>query len=237
MSGSGVSQFSESRFCRRVRGGTGCFALVLALAVAFLAAPDRTWAVAGKIDTGGFTAYYAAQSQALHAHLGKVVDAYADLARRGAVGPMKDVLAARGTLSACWELFLNAGDMVYVYDRIDPACEKSVKGVGELVRSGLAVVAGKIEKELQWLDVSLKNLEGQPVARELGEAARQYRETAAALRRYSVEFSKPVTPPAQPGTAAPARPGGRPGLQGPAPPSVPAPHAPPPPAAPSGTSP
>jgi len=206
-----------ARVLRPIRTRRRAPGLWLAFAAATLfCAPTLGYGAAGKIDTSGFTAYYAAQSQALHVHLGRVVDVYADLARRGAVGPMKDVLAARGTLSACWELFLNAGDMVYIYDRIDPSCEKSVKGVGELLRAGLAVVAGKIEKELQWLDVSMKNLKGQPVLGELTAAAKDFRDTAAALRRFSVDFAKPV-PPAEP----PVRPGGKPALPGPATPHSP----------------
>lgn len=204
----------------RARAALSCLA-----AAALLLIPALGRAAAGKIDTAGFTAYYTAQSQTLHAHLGRVVDAYADLARRGAVGPMKDVLAARGTLTACWELFLNAGDMVYIYDRIDPTCEKSVKGVGELLRSGLGVVAGKIEKELQWLDVSLKNLDGQPIARELSAAAKDFRNTAAALRQFSVDFAKPVPPaedtPSRPGPNH-GRPGGKAALSGPNAPASPA---------------
>ncbi|MEF3697574.1 hypothetical protein [Desulfolutivibrio sp.] len=196
------------------------------LLAAFLLMPSGAYAVAGKIDTSSFTAYYAAQSKTLHAHLGKVVDAYADFSRRGAVGPMKDVLAARGTLVACWELFLNAGDMVYLYNRLDPSCEKSVKDVGSLMRTGLSVVSGKIEKELQWLDVTVKNLNGQPVAAEIAAAATDFRETAAALRRFSVDFAKPVTPAgtsaAKPGGSSGAgRPGDLSGASGPRAPSSP----------------
>lgn len=188
--------------------------------------PVDVRAASGKIDTAAFNAYYAAQSKALHGHLGKVVEAYADYSRRGAVGPMKDVLAARGTLAACWELFLNAGDMVYVYDRLDPACEKSVKDVGALMRTGLSVVSGKIEKELQWLDVTVKNLDGQPIAGDLAVAATDFRQTAAALRRFSADFAKPVapvaTPAAKPGGAGPGgRPGGLPAVSGPSPPAGP----------------
>jgi hypothetical protein len=215
-----------TRALRPIRGRRrACGAWLAFLAAALFVAPAPGHGAAGKIDTSGFTAYYAAQSQALHVHLGRVVDAYADLARRGAVGPMKDVLAARGTLSACWELFLNAGDMVYIYDRIDPSCEKSVKGVGDLLRAGMAVVAGKIEKELQWLDVSIKNLKGQPITGELTAAAKDFRDTAAALRRFSVDFAKPVPPaeaPSRPGsTPGVGRPGAKAALPGPAAPQSP----------------
>ena len=92
--------------------GRGRWLLPCLLAAMSLLQPAHAHAAGGKIDTAAFNAYYAAQSKALHGHLGKVVEAYADYSRRGAVGPMKDVLAARGTLAACWELFLNAGDMV-----------------------------------------------------------------------------------------------------------------------------
>ena len=52
------------------------------------------------------------------------------------------------------------------------------------MRTGLSVVSGKIEKELQWLDVTVKNLNGQPIAGDLAAAAPDFRETAAALRRF-----------------------------------------------------
>jgi MtN3 and saliva related transmembrane protein len=82
--------------------------------------------------------------------------------------------------------------MIYVYDRIDPGCEKSVQAVGELMRSGLAVVAGKLEKELQWFAMSAKNLKGQPIAPHLAEMERDVRDTASAFRSFAAEFAKPI---------------------------------------------
>ncbi len=166
-------------------------AAILLVVPAIMLIPCGVFA-AGKIDTSGFNAYYASQSRKLHGHMLKIIEAYNDLAGRGAVGPMKDALAARGCLSACWELFLNAGDMVYVYDRIDPGCEKSIQAVGELMRSGLAVVAGKLEKELQWFAMSAKNLKGQPIAPHLAEMEKDVRDTASAFRSFAAEFAKPV---------------------------------------------
>ncbi|QLA16427.1 hypothetical protein [Desulfolutivibrio sulfoxidireducens] len=190
-------------------------ALILVLAI------PRLVDAAGKLDTSAFNTYYAAQSRKLHGHMANVVAAYSDLARRGAVGPMKDVLAVRGALSACWELFLNAGDMVYMYDRIDPLCEKTVKEVGELMRSGLSVVAGKLEKELQWFAISAKNLEGQPISGELAAAEKDFRDAATAFRTFAVEFAKPVV--AQPGGTGQGAQAGQPALLGPTSPRVAAP--------------
>jgi hypothetical protein len=72
----------------------------------------------------------------------------------------------------------------------------------------------------------VKNLNGQPVAAEIAAAATDFRETAAALRRFSVDFAKPVppagTPAAKPGGASGSgRPGDLPGASGPRPPSSP----------------
>jgi len=179
---------------------------------------------AGKIDTSAFNAYYASQSRKLHGHMLTIIEAYNDLAGRGAVGPMKDALAVRGCLSACWELFLNAGDMIYVYDRIDPGCEKSVQAVGELMRSGLAVVAGKLEKELQWFAMSAKNLKGQPIAPHLAEMERDVRDTASAFRSFAAEFAKPIA--AEPGGQPQRGQGKQPVLSGPTSPRQPVPPAP-----------
>ncbi len=216
--------FSASRRRPRGPGVGGRWALPCLLLAALFLTPAGAGAAGGKIDTAAFNAYYAAQSKTLHGHLGKVAAAYADYSRRGAVGPMKDMLAARGTLVACWELFLNAGDMVYIYDRLDPSCEKSVKDVGALMRTGLSVVSGKIEKELQWLDVTLRNLNGQPVAGDLAAAASDFRQTADALRRFSVDFAKPVTPAGTPAAkpGGSGRPGDLSGASGPRPPGSPA---------------
>ncbi len=212
------------RFWTRASGVMG-----LAMAVLLCIVPGRGIA-GGKIDTSAFNAYYGAQSRTLHGHMAKIVAVYSDLAGRGAVGPMKDVLAVRASLAACWELFLNAGDMVYLYDRIDPSCEKTVKEVGGLMTSGLSVVAGKMEKELQWFAISAKNLVGQPISAELEAAEREYRDTAAALRGFAASFAKPVTVPGDPGQkGGPARQGS---VSGPAAPTVPAPR----PVTPPGTS-
>lgn len=211
---------SEGRRLRR------CAAMFLAVPAILQMVPCGALA-AGKIDTSTFNTYYASQSRKLHGQMLKIIEAYNDLAGRGAVGPMKDALAVRGCLSACWELFLNAGDMVYVYDRIDPGCEKSVQAVGELMRSGLAVVAGKLEKELQWLAMSAKNLKGQPIAPQLAEMERDVRDTASAFRSFAAEFAKPVA--AVPGGQPQRGQGKQPVLSGPTSPK--------PPVAPSSASP
>lgn len=200
-----------------------CAAMFLALSAVLQMVPCGALAV-GKIDTSAFNAYYASQSRTLHGHMLKIIEAYNDLAGRGAVGPMKDALAVRGCLSACWELFLNAGDMVYVYDRVDPDCEKSVQAVGELMRSGLAVVAGKLEKELQWFAMSAKNLKGQPIAPQLAEMERDVRDTASAFRSFAAEFAKPIA--AVPGGQPQRGQGKQPALSGPTSPKPPVPPLP-----------
>lgn len=142
-------------------------------------------ALAAKVDTKAFNAFFASQSGKIYDHLLKVTDYYTSLTKEGNTERIKDVLALRASLSACWELFLNAGDMVYVYDLLDPACPQAVAKVGELLHTGLAVIAGKLDKEVQWMRLVEKNVADLPVSVELskamadiGTAANYFRQTA-----------------------------------------------------------
>jgi hypothetical protein len=141
-----------------------------------------------KADTKAFNAYYSSQSGKIYDHLLKVTDYYASLVKEGNAERIKDVLALRASLSACWELFLNAGDMVYVYDLVDPACADTVNQVGGLLKNGLGVIAGKLEKELQWMQLVEKNVADLPISVELNLASKDIEAAATYFRKAATVF-------------------------------------------------
>ena len=161
-------------------------AVIAAAATLLLAAPQAF--CAAKADTKAFNAYYASQSARIYDHLLKVTDYYASLAKDGADDRVKDVLALRASLSACWELILNAGDMVYVYDMLDPGCSSAVNQLGGMIKTGLVTVGGKLDKELQWMRLVEKNVSDLPIAVQLGQAFRDLEAMAAYFRTAAPTF-------------------------------------------------
>jgi hypothetical protein len=163
-------------------------ATVLVLVLAVLSAfPDN--ALAAKVDTKAFNAFFSSQSGKIYDHLLKVTDYYASLTKEGNTDRIKDVLALRASLSACWELFLNAGDMVYVYNLLDPACAQTVTQVGGLLHNGLGVIAGKLDKEVQWMRLVEKNVADLPVSVELAKALTDIEAAAAYFRQATALFA------------------------------------------------
>lgn len=160
---------------------------VLAVAMLLAGVPPGA-ALAAKVETKTFNAYYASQSAKIYDHLLKVTDYYASLAKEGNAERLKDVLALRASLSACWELVLNAGDMVYVYDLVDPGCSGAVAQIGGLIKTGLGTVAGKLDKELQWMRLVEKNVSDLPISVELGQAFRDIEAMAAYFRTIAPSF-------------------------------------------------
>lgn len=158
----------------------------------FLALTAGT-ALAAKADTKAFNVYFAGQSAKIYEHLLKVTDYYASLTKEGNAERIKDVLALRASLSACWELFLNAGDMVYIYDLLDPACGEDVSRVGGLLKNGLGVIAGKLEKELQWMGLVEKNVADVPISLTLGQARKDIAAAAAYFRQAATGFESPAS--------------------------------------------
>jgi hypothetical protein len=176
-----------------VKAWTHCLAraaigLVVILAVLSL---QVQCALATKADTKAFNAFFASQSGKIYDHLLKVTDYYASLTKEGNTERIKDVLALRASLSACWELFLNAGDMVYVYDQLDPACARDVTLVAGLLQHGLGVIAGKLDKEVQWMRLVEKNVSDLPVSVELAKALTDIETAAAYFRQTSTVFAPP----------------------------------------------
>jgi len=153
---------------------------------------------AAKVDTQPFNAFFSGQSGKIYDHLLKVTDYYTSLTKAGNAERIKDVLALRASLSACWELFLNAGDMVYIYDLLDPSCAQNVSQVGGLLHNGLAVIAGKLDKEVQWMRVVEKNVSDLPVSVELGKALTDI-ETAVTYFRQAATLFPPPPQGRQPG--------------------------------------
>lgn len=148
-------------------------------------------ALAAKVETKAFNAFFASQSAKIYDHLLKVTDYYASLSKEGNTERIKDVLALRASLSACWELFLNAGDMVYVYDLLDPTCAQNVTQVGGLLHHGLGGIAGKLDKEVQWMRLVEKNVADLPVSVELTKALADIEATAAYFRQTATLFAPP----------------------------------------------
>ncbi|WP_233489531.1 hypothetical protein [Solidesulfovibrio fructosivorans] len=160
---------------------------VLVLAgLALSLGPER--ALAAKVDTRAFNAFFSAQSAKIYDHLLKVADYYASLAKEGNTERIKDVLALRASLSACWEIFLNAGDMIYVYNQLDPGCSADVTRMGGLIRTGLGVIAGKLDKELEWMGLTEKNVGDLPVSVELTQARRDIAAAATYFRQAATLF-------------------------------------------------
>lgn len=141
-----------------------------------------------KADTKAFNAYYASQSARVYEHLLKVTEYYASLVKEGNDDRVKDILALRASLSACWELILNAGDMVYVYDMLDPGCSAAVNQLGGMIKTGLVTVGGKLDKELQWMRLVEKSVSDLPVAVQLGQAFRDIETMAAYFRTAAPAF-------------------------------------------------
>lgn len=145
--------------------------------------------LAAKADTKPFNAYFSSQSGKIYDHLLKVTDYYATLVKEGNTDRIKDVLALRASLSACWELFLNAGDMVYVYDLVDPTCTDTVNKIGGLLQNGLVVIGGKLDKEVQWMRLVEKNVADLPVSVELAQALKDIQSAAAFFRSVAPLFA------------------------------------------------
>lgn len=164
---------------------------VLLLAAGLLGLSLRP-ALAAKVETRTFSAYYASQSAKIYDHLLKVTDYYASLVKDGNAERVKDVLALRASLAACWEMVLNAGDMVYIYDLLDPGCSADVNQIGALIKTGLGTVAGKLDKELQWMRLVEKNVSDLPVSVELGQAFRDIEAMAAYFRTAAATFEPPT---------------------------------------------
>ena len=150
-------------------------------------------AFAAKIDTRTFNAAFASQSARMYDHLLKAQDYYASLAKEGNDSRIKDALALRASLSACWELFLNAGDMVYVYNQIGPNCVDDAARIGGLVHQGLGVIAGKLEKELEWMGLTEKNVGDQPISVELTQARKDILAAVTLFRQTAAQFAPPAT--------------------------------------------
>lgn len=144
----------------------------------------------GRVDTAAFNDFFTKQSPKLYGHLQKTAEYCEALIKQSDKERLKDALAARASLSACWEIFLNAGDMVYVYDLLDEDCETSLGQVAALLETGLGVLAGKLDKELGWIKVTAKNLADAPVAAQLRQAEKDIKDTAAELRKTAGLFVK-----------------------------------------------
>lgn len=186
------------------RGGAALLVFsVLLLAAGLLGLSSRP-VLAAKVETRTFSAYYTSQSAKIYDHLLKVTDYYASLVKDGNAERVKDVLALRASLAACWEMVLNAGDMVYIYDLLDPGCSADVNKVGALIKTGLGTVAGKLDKELQWMRLVEKNVSDLPVSVELGQAFRDIEAMAAYFRTAAATFE----PPAGGETRQPVKQGG-----------------------------
>ncbi|MHC1789155.1 hypothetical protein [Solidesulfovibrio sp.] len=160
--------------------------------VCFLVGFGPGMAIAAKTDTRAFNAYYASQSAKVYDHLLKVTDYYASLAKEGNAERVKDVLALRASLSACWELVLNAGDMVYIYDIVDPGCSGTVGQISAMIKTGLTTVAGKLDKEVQWMRLVEKNVADLPVSVQLAQAMRDIEAMAAYFRTAAPLFESPA---------------------------------------------
>jgi hypothetical protein len=150
-------------------------------------------AFAARVDTRAFNAAFATQSARMYDHLLKAQDYYASLAKEGNDSRIKDALALRASLSACWELFLNAGDMVYVYNQIGSNCLDDATRIGGLVHQGLGVIAGKLEKELEWMGLTEKNVGDQPISVELTQARKDILAAVALFRQTAAQFAPPAT--------------------------------------------
>lgn len=158
--------------------------IVLVAGLLSLPAPAR----AAKIDTRAFHTYFSSQSAKIYDHLLKVTDYYASLVKEGNTERIKDVLALRASLSACWEIFLNAGDMIFIYNQLDPGCSADVDRMGGLIRTGLGVVAGKLDKELEWMGLTEKNVGDLPVSVELAQARKDVAAAATYFRQAATLF-------------------------------------------------
>ncbi len=188
---------------RRPPRGSGRWSLAASVpvfAVCFFLALIGLGRAAGKVDTRAFNATFASQSGKMYDHLLKIQDYYASLAKEGDAARVKDALALRASLSACWELFLNGGDMVYIYDQVDANCPETVAKIGDLVHRGLGVIAGKLEKELEWLGLTERNVGDQPVSVELTQARKDILAAVASFRQTAALFA----PPGGSGTGQPA---------------------------------
>lgn len=159
------------------------------LVLAGLALPlEPGQALAAKVDTRAFSAFFSGQSAKIYDHLLKVTDYYTSLVKEGNTERIKDVLALRASLSACWEIFLNAGDMIFVYNQLDTACPADVDRMGGLIHTGLGIIAGKLDKELEWMGLTEKNVGDLPVSVELTQARRDIAAAATYFRQAAKLF-------------------------------------------------
>lgn len=163
----------------------GLAVLVLAVGLCLGAAAPG---LAAKADTKTFNTYYASQSARIYDHLLKVTDYYTSLTKEGNTERVKDVLALRASLAACWELVLNAGDMVYIYDTLDPGCSAALTQLAGMIKTGLGTVAGKLDKELQWMRLVEKNVGDLPISVELSQSFRDIEAMAAYFRTAAQTF-------------------------------------------------
>ncbi|MGE4536435.1 MAG: hypothetical protein AB7D37_05110 [Desulfovibrio sp.] len=163
--------------------------LMTALVLAGLVLPLMPGqALAAKVDTRAFSAFFSGQSAKIYDHLLKVTDYYTSLVKEGNTERIKDVLALRASLSACWEIFLNAGDMIFVYNQLDTACPVDVDRMGGLIHTGLGIIAGKLDKELEWMGLTEKNVGDLPVSVELTQARRDIAAAATYFRQAATLF-------------------------------------------------
>ena len=164
--------------------------LLLALVLlAGLVTPSVPAFAATKVDTRAFQTFFSGQSAKIYDHLLKVTDYYASLVKEGNTERIKDVLALRASLSACWEIFLNAGDMMFIYNQLDAGCPTDVDRMGGLIRTGLGVIAGKLDKELEWMALTEKNVEDLPVSVELTQARKDIVAAATYFRQAATQFA------------------------------------------------
>ena len=160
--------------------GTVCSAVLL-----FAASAGAT---PQKVDTKAFNDFFTEQSRVLYDRLMRAGEYANSLAQKKNAATIKEALAVRASLKACWELFLNAGDMVYMYDLVDPGCWKTVAEFDAMLGNGLAVVAGKLEKELLWLNVAAGYLSDQPVKYQVRQAKKEIKAVAAFFLREAGKF-------------------------------------------------
>jgi hypothetical protein len=77
-----------------------------------------------------------------------------------------------------------------------------VTRVGGLLKNGLGVIAGKLEKELQWMGLVEKNVGDLPVSVELAQARKDIEAAAASFRQAASLFEAPAggetRPPVRP---------------------------------------
>ncbi len=63
-----------------------------------------------------------------------------------------------------------------------------------MLQNGLGVIAGKLDKELQWMRLVEKNVADLPVSVELSQAARDIEAAAAYFRKAAMLFAPAAAP-------------------------------------------